>query len=182
MKYLLSILCLFVLSCDEDDSQIDSSIFGHWQYAYSENYDNSDCSGTPYEVEYYPSYDDYDNRYEQLLFSLYDNYTYILGQKYCSLDHNGDINLNECNISVLPEFYQHPYSIQNTENNIFTDEVLVLEVLYNDGWEDIYNPFIFSNNNELIFYFYDTDLQYCDKIFLNRSDIDLNDYEPVIED
>ena len=185
MKYLLSILCLFIFSCDsggDSDDLQDASIFGNWQYVSYENYDNADCSGTPFEINYYPYTDDYQEVYSQPLFTFNSNYTYVTGEKECQAENNGDINIDECNIGVDQEFYQNPYSIQNIEDNIFTNEALVLEVLYNDGWGDISLPFIFSNNNELIFYFYDTDLQYCDKIFLNRSGIDLNDYEPVIED
>ena len=171
--------------CGTETEINNCSIFGHWQYAYSEDYNNSDCSGEPYEVEYSPNYDEYEDIYQQMLMSFNGNFTYISGEQICLAEDNGDINLDECNININQDMYQRPYSIQNLEGDIFTDKVLVLNIQDEDDIYDLHIPFTISNsdvNRTLICYLDDEDLQACSKTFFEISNIDLNNYNPQIED
>ena len=67
-----------------------ATIIDDWEYVSVEYYDNSTCSGEPYDIMSYPSYEDWIEMYLRRYISFYEDSTFVYQWQYCQTEDSFD--------------------------------------------------------------------------------------------
>ena len=176
------------------DNCLSANIIDNWEYVFIEYYDNSTCSGEPYDIISYPDYRDWDDyyfdngTYYRRYISFYEDSTFVYQWQYCPTEDSFD---PDCILNNNIDDYYYggvppQYSLILDGNSITGESLIILssyvpiEYYLENNEKMLALYFEFENDDYYDYYdddyddynengWWDDTTNYCAKLSLKES-------------